>query len=170
MLVEEFQDDCLVLGNLWYANGMILAISKPPYCTKLSIKFLLKRIYGLEEDVGWRIPRWLFSARQSLICKWDDYSYFWGSCCLKPSIKFLLKRIYGLEEDVGWRIQKWLFSARQSLICKWDDYSYFWGSCCPKPSIKFLLKRIYGLEEMLVEEFQDGCLVLGNLWYTNGMI
>ena len=180
-------------------------------------KFLLKRIYGLE-DVGWRIPRWLFSDRQSLICKWYDFSYFqtsmlhktfhqvfaqediwfgrrcwlknskmtvvlgnlwyangmicyfWGSCCLKPSIKFLLKRIYGLEEDVGWRIQKWLFSARQSLICKWDDYSYFWGSCCPKPSIKFLLKRIYGLEEMLVEEFQDGCLVLGNLWYTNGMI
>ena len=27
MLVEEFQDGCLMLGNLWYANGMILAIS-----------------------------------------------------------------------------------------------------------------------------------------------
>ena len=23
MLVEEFHDSCLVLGNLWYANGMI---------------------------------------------------------------------------------------------------------------------------------------------------
>ena len=30
--VEEFQDGCLVLGNLWYANGMILAISESPYC------------------------------------------------------------------------------------------------------------------------------------------
>ena len=25
MLVEKLQDGCLVLGNLWYANGMILA-------------------------------------------------------------------------------------------------------------------------------------------------
>ena len=30
--------------------------------------------------------------------------------------------------------------------------------CCMKPPIKFLLKRIYSLEVM-VEEFQDGCLV-----------
>ena len=27
-------------------------------------------------DDGWRIPRWLFRARQSLVCKWDDFSYF----------------------------------------------------------------------------------------------
>ena len=32
MMVEEFQDGCLVLGNLWYANGMILAISESPGC------------------------------------------------------------------------------------------------------------------------------------------
>ena len=42
----------IVLGNLWYANGMILAVSKPPCCTKPSTKFLLKRIYGLEEDIS----------------------------------------------------------------------------------------------------------------------
>ena len=30
MMVEEFQDGCLVLGNIWYANGMILAISESP--------------------------------------------------------------------------------------------------------------------------------------------
>ena len=163
MLVEEFQDDCLVLGNLWYANGMILAISKSPCCTKPSIKFLLKRIYGLEEDVGWRIPRWLFSARQSLICKWDDNSYFWGSCCLKPSIKFLLKRIYGLEEDIGWRIPRWLFSARQSLICKWDELNYFWVSMLPEP-FHWVSTQGYMVWKMLVEEFQDGCLVLDKLW------
>ena len=52
MLVEEFQDGCLVLGNLSYANGMILAVSESPCCMKPSIKFLLKRIYGLEEDIG----------------------------------------------------------------------------------------------------------------------
>ena len=32
MLVEEVQDGCLVLGNLSYANGMILAISESPCC------------------------------------------------------------------------------------------------------------------------------------------
>ena len=51
MLVQEFQDDCLVLGNLWYANGMILAISESPFRGKSSIKFLLKVINGLEEVV-----------------------------------------------------------------------------------------------------------------------
>ena len=76
MMVEEFRDGCLVLGYLWYANGMILAISESPCCGKPSTKFLLKIIYGLEDDDGWRIPRWLFSARQSLVCKWDDLSHF----------------------------------------------------------------------------------------------
>ena len=52
ILVEEFQNGCLVLVNVLYANGMILATSRSPCCPKPSIKFLLKRIYGLEEDVG----------------------------------------------------------------------------------------------------------------------
>ena len=65
-----------MLGNLCYANGMILATSESPCCWKPSIKFLLKRIYRFEEDGGRRISRWLFNARQSLICKWDDLSYF----------------------------------------------------------------------------------------------
>ena len=77
MMFKEFHHGFLVLGNLWYANGMILGTSESPCYRMLSIKFLLKRIYGLEEDVGWRIPRWLFSARQSLVCKWDNLSYFW---------------------------------------------------------------------------------------------
>ena len=52
MMFEEFQDSCLVLGNLSYANGMISAVSEPLCCMKPSIKFLPKRIYGLEEDIG----------------------------------------------------------------------------------------------------------------------
>ena len=74
MMFEDNQDGCLVLGNLWYANGLISATSESPCCLKPSMKFLLKRIYGLEDDDVWRIPRWLLSARQSLICKWDDFS------------------------------------------------------------------------------------------------
>ena len=51
ILVEEFKNGCLVLGNLSYANGMIYTISESPCCRKPSIKFLLKRIDGLK-DVG----------------------------------------------------------------------------------------------------------------------
>ena len=52
MLFEEFQDCCFVLGYLWYANGVILVISESPFCRKFFIMFLIKRIYGLKEDVG----------------------------------------------------------------------------------------------------------------------
>ena len=52
ILVEEFQNGCLVPVNLSYANGMILATSESPCCRKPSIKFLLKRIDGLKENVG----------------------------------------------------------------------------------------------------------------------
>ena len=52
MLVEEFQDGCLVHGHLLCVNGVIFAISEFPYCWKPSINFLIKRIDSLEEDVG----------------------------------------------------------------------------------------------------------------------
>ena len=52
IMFEEFQNGCLVLGDLSYANGMISAVFEPLCCMKPSIKFLLKRIYGLEEDIG----------------------------------------------------------------------------------------------------------------------
>ena len=32
MLVEEFQDGCLVHGHLLCVNGVIFAISEFPYC------------------------------------------------------------------------------------------------------------------------------------------
>ena len=52
MMFEEFQDGGLVLDNLSYANVMISADSEPLCCMKPSIKFLLKGIYDLEEDIG----------------------------------------------------------------------------------------------------------------------
>ena len=38
------------------------------------------------------------------------------------------------------------------------------------PTIKFLPKRLYIVWQMLVEEFQDGCLVHSHLLYLNGRI
>ena len=104
-----------MLGNLWYANEMILATSESPCCWKPSIKFLLKRTYGLKEDVGWSNPRWLFGVWLSLICEYGDCNYSESLCCLRHPIKFLLKRIYGLEEV--------LFKEQQSG-CK--DLGHLW--------------------------------------------
>ena len=52
-LFEEFQDDCLMNGHLWYLNGMIWAIQALHFALMPPIKFLLKRVYGLEEDIVW---------------------------------------------------------------------------------------------------------------------
>ena len=100
MMFEEFQDGSLVLCIIWYVNGMILATSESQCCREPSTKFLLKRIYGLE-DVGGRIPRWLFSAWQSLVYKWDDVSYFWVSMLPEASHQVSAHEDIGLNGDVG---------------------------------------------------------------------
>ena len=141
-----------------------------PICLLPPIKFLLKKVYGLEDDDVWRILRWLFSAKKSLIANGMVLAISESPCCLKLSIKFLLKKIYGLEEDVGWRIPRWLFSDWPSLICEWGDLSYSESLCCLTHPTKILFKRRYGLEEMLFKEQQDCCKVLGHLRYLNGMI
>ena len=146
MLVEQFQDVCLVHGHPWCVNRIIFALYVSPYCCKPSIQFLFKRIYGLEEYVDWRISRWLFSARLSSICKWDDFSYFWVSLLPKAFHQYFDQENIWFEEYVGWRIPRWLFSAWPSLVCDWDDICYFWIAILLEASLKFLLKRIYGLE------------------------
>ena len=100
----------MAIFSVWMG---LISYSESPYYQKSSIKFLNKRIYALEEDVGRRISRCLDSAWKSLMCEWGDFSYFWVSYCPKHSINFLIKRIYG-STDVGWRIPRWLFSARSS--------------------------------------------------------
>ena len=47
-MFEDFEDDCIVLGNFCYANEMILAISET-CCQKPPTKLLLKMIYGLKK-------------------------------------------------------------------------------------------------------------------------
>ena len=128
MLVEEIQDGCLVLGNLWYANGMIKAISESACCQKPPNEFLLKRIYGLEENVGWRIPKWLFNAGSSFIILME-----WFQLLCVTYLPAASHQV-SAQEDI-WFGKWWCFKnskmaviARQSLKCKWDDLSYFWVS------------------------------------------
>ena len=49
MLIEEFQDHCLVHGHLLCVNGVILVILSLPKAWRIPPSFLLNRISGLEE-------------------------------------------------------------------------------------------------------------------------
>ena len=101
-----------MLGNLWYAIGIILAISESSCCRKPSIKFLFKRMYGLDEDVGWRVLRWLLVH--------DHLWYLNGRILAVLS----LKGEKSFKDVVLWRLPRWLNSAWPSLISKWKDFSY----------------------------------------------
>ena len=116
MLVEEFQDSCLMLDPLWHLNGMISAFLCNLSACCLLPSFCSRAYMVWKRMMFGEIPGWLFSARQSLVCKWDNWNYFWVSM------------LHETFHQVGWIIPGWLFSTRQSLICKWDDLSYFWVS------------------------------------------
>ena len=102
---------------------MILATSESPCCRKPSIKFLLKRIYGLEENVGWWIPRWLLSAKQSLICL-----LFLSLHVARSLPSSFCSRGYMVWKMLVEEFQDGCFSAWQSTVCKLDDFCYFWVS------------------------------------------
>ena len=142
-----------------------LAISEYPICRKPFIKFLFKRIYGLKEDVVWRIPRWLFSTWPSLMCERGDFRYFWVSILLEVFHQVSDKENISLEEDVGWRIPRWLLSAWPSLLWEMGWYAISEKPLCQKPS-SFCAREYMVCKEMVVEEFKDGCLVHGHLWWV----
>ena len=147
MFFEEFHDGCLMLSRLWYHNGMILAFCVT-YLLAAPIKFLLKRIYGLEDDDVRIIPRWLFSAWPSSMCGWVDCSYSESLCCLTHPTMFMLNRIYGMEEML---FKEQIMPVKfLTIVDFWVEWCYLFESpCCTMPPIKFLLKRKYVLEEVV---------------------
>ena len=108
------------LKNKKMSVNFLTIFFESPGCMMHSIKFLLKRIYGLEEVV-WKIPRRLFIAWPSLISEWNKRSISKSLSGLTYSINFLLMRRYGFEEHVVWRISRWLFSGWPSMITEWND-------------------------------------------------
>ena len=152
-----------MLGKHWYANWMIETTSESLCCWKPTNKFLLKRINGLE-NVGWRIPRWLLSTRQSLVCKWNDFSYFWVSILPEASHQV------SDQEDI-WFKRSWLKNSKMAVWC-WTLFDTFIGnipaflcylSACWLPS-SFCSRKYMNWKIMMFEEFLDGCLVLGSFW------
>ena len=72
MLFDKYPDCCLVLGH-------------PDILFILSLHVCLvsaQEDIWFEEDIAWRIPRWLFNAWPSLISEWNDLSNSGSSFCL----------------------------------------------------------------------------------------
>ena len=132
---------------------------KSSRCMMTPIKFLLKRICGLEEAV-WKIPWRLFSACQSFVSERNERSIFG----LTHPIKFLLMRTYGLEVDAVWRISRLLFSSWSTWYL--IKMSLFWASMLPG----FCSREHMVFKQKLFKEFQDGCFMHGHLWNLNGLI
>ena len=138
---------------------------------------------GLEDDDVRRIPRWLFSAKQSLIangmvlaiferkCGWriQDFIYSESPCCMMPPIKFLLKRIYGLEEVV-WKFQEGCLVHDHLLyLCGMKESFLSLFLAWPIQSSVCLWGHMV-LRKILSEKYQDCCLVIGHRWYLIKMI
>ena len=143
---------------------MVSAIAESPCCGKPFIKFLFKRMYGLEDYVDWRIPRLLlmhghllcvngmilailsFSKARRIPPSFLSIEYMgWKRCCLK---------------DNKMPVKFW------TIFDFWMDFFYFsWVSILHDAPIKFLLKRIYGLDEVVLK-FHEGCLLPWPSWIS----
>ena len=123
VVVCKYQDVCLVLISEW--NDFIY--SEYP-CCMMHPKFLLKRIYGLEEVV-WKIPKRLFIAWPYFVSKWNERSIYESLFGLKHPIKFLLMRTYSLEEDNVWQISRLLFRSWPSWYLIYSEPPCLPGFC-----------------------------------------
>ena len=134
MLVEEFQNGCLVLGNLWYANQMIKVISESPFARSFLSSFC---------------PRGYMVWKKMLVEEFQDgclvHGHLWYQ--MGKILPFLtLKRALSFE-DVVWRITRRLLSAWPSLVSEYNDLSIWLNWLMP--TIKTLPKRTYGLEDVV---------------------
>ena len=171
--------------NIWVGRSCLKNSKKAVYCMTIfciwvewkkhiwvsfwpdyPIKFLLKRINGLEEVV-WKIPRRLFIAWPSFVSEWNERSI--SECFLAWHIlssfcswghtvwKVLFEDFHdgGLMLGPLWHLKGMILAFLCSLSA--------W--CLPS---SFCSRRYMVLKIMMFEEIQDVCLVLGNLWYAIG--
>ena len=148
MLVEEFQDGCLVDGHLWCLNEWF----KQFWVSILPWR--LPSIFCSKENMGLKL---LFEEFQEGCLVHGLFWYLNGKILAILSLKRALR-----FEVVVWRISRWLFSAWSFLISEWDDFSYSESPCCLTHSIKFLLVTLYGLEDVVRR--LSRCLFSSDIW------
>ena len=169
ILVEEFQDGCLVYGHIWWMIWVMLAISVSPFSCKPFIKCRLKRIYGLEEEVGWRIPKWLFGSWPSLMNEWGDLAISESPCNWSLQSSFwsreymVWKKMLVEEFQNGCLVRGHLWWVNVVILAILSPHEA--GSL----SSSFCSREYMVWKKLLVEEFQDGCWVHGHLWWVNGV-
>ena len=151
MLVEKFQDDCLVHGHFWCVNGMIFAISKSPYCHKPSI-LLCSREYMVwmnmlveEFQDGCFVLGYLWYANGMILAISESPRYrkerLPSSFCSKEYIVW--KKLLVEEFQDGSLVHGHRWCVNEMILAN-SEYPYCW-----KPLIKFPLKKIYGFEDFV---------------------
>ena len=145
--------------NKWVWQGIATISDNQQLCKEHIIAYC---------DV-WRISRWIISACPSLISGkncWSHYEH------ILPGVSHCVSA----QEDV-WFGRWWCLKNSKMIVKCWalfdiemELFQHFWYSiCCYLPS-KFCSRGYMVWKTMMFEEIQDGCLVLGNLWYATWMI
>ena len=105
IMFEEFQDGCSMMDPLWHLNGMVSAVAEPLCCMKPSIKFLIKRIYGLLRlaplnrfKPSSKIFYWPFQGGTSFV----DLLCFCSVLCLLCFVRVCLYVLCGHLLGKGW--------------------------------------------------------------------
>ena len=103
--------------------------------------------------------------------KWDDLSYLW--------VYMLLEAFHQVSAQEDIWFGRWCCLKNSKMAVKgimaifdiWMEwFKRFWVSILPSRLPSILCSRENMGLQMLFEEFQDGCLVHGHLWYLNGKI
>ena len=118
-LFEEFQDDCLMHGHLWYLNGMIWAIQALLQALHFAlmppIKFLLKRMYGLEEDIVWSTEDSCHGGTTQWFCLLWDYNPQANALQIKPL------------RPTNMHMVSWVFNSSEKLPYHTQSFKHIHG-------------------------------------------
>ena len=119
----EFQDG----SHLGYLNGTILAILNLCVTVMLAIKFWLNPTHGLEEDVLWRISRWL----PSWISEQNYFSNSESLCCCNASNQVLAQSHLWFGRRC--RLKYFKMAAMAAILDIWTEwFQQFWISITPQ--------------------------------------
>ena len=96
-LPSSFCSRGYIVWKILFKLFKIFSYLEYPCWLATHIKFLLKRTYGFEEDVVWRIVRCMLGAGP-IVTELNYFCFPVSLFCLLPPIKFLLMRTYSVVD------------------------------------------------------------------------